>query len=123
MGTLHTLKSYANILSGGIKKVGNVFKPKPREENLKEKVPESREVVYLPPAHPETLVEETPKPEIPGLVFKEMERRPSKKKRRSRPSSSFKESELNLVEDVSRLDESAKHLESKIFEIMTTGRE
>merc|ERR1712079_231298 len=25
--TLNTLKSYANILSGGIKKVGNVFKP------------------------------------------------------------------------------------------------
>merc|ERR1711879_1053621 len=69
----------------------------------------------------ETLVEETPKPEIPGLVFKEMERRPSKKKRRSRPSSSFIESELNLVEDVS--SETAKHLESKIFEIMTTDRE
>jgi len=119
--TLNTLKSYANILSGGIKKVGNVFKPKPKEETFKEKVPDP---VYLLPTNPETAVEETPKPEIPGLLFKEMERRPSKKKRKSRPSSCFIESELNLVEDMSSVDESAKRLESKIFEIMTTtGRE
>merc|ERR1712203_840419 len=75
--TLNTLKSYANILSGGIKKVGNVFKPKPKEENKKEKVPEVRDPVILPTANTETVVEETPKPEI-RLVFKEMERRPSK---------------------------------------------
>merc|ERR1712088_1172635 len=113
--TLNTLKSYANILSGGIKKVGNVFKPKPKEETLKEKAPEVRDPVYLPPTNPETVVEETPKPEIPGLVFKEMERRPSRKKRKSRPSSTFIESELNLggnLEDPSSVDESARRLES-----------
>merc|ERR1711874_124186 len=117
--TLNTLKSYANILSGGIKKV---FKPKPKEEDPKERAPEVTEAIHLPPppTNTDTVMEETPKPEIPGLIFKEMERRPSKKKRKSRPSSSFIEPELNLVEDLSSVDESAKRLQSKIFEIMTT---
>merc|ERR1711953_1079352 len=118
--TLNTLKSYANILSGGLKKVGNVFKPKPKEEKQRGKVPKVIEAVNLPTANPENVEEEILKPEIPGLVFKEMERRPSKKKRKSRPSSTFIEPELNLVEDLSTVDESAKRLQSKIFEIMTT---
>merc|ERR1711953_1492272 len=118
INTFNTLKSYANILSGGIKKVGNVFKPKPKEENKKEKVSKVIDPVILLPAETESAVEESIKPDIPGLVFKEMERRPSKKKRKSRPS--FIESELTQVEDVSSVNESAKRLESKIFEIMTT---
>jgi len=43
--TLNAFKSYANILSGGIKKVSNVFKAKPREISPKEKIQEDVNVL------------------------------------------------------------------------------
>ena len=114
--SLSTFKSYANILSGGIKKVSNVFKTKSREMLPKEKIQEPASVAYSPSFSTEMKEEQTEnfKPEIPGLLFKDLERRPSKKKRKSRPNSSFHEPEQNIDKSVLITEEeSAKNPESQ----------
>merc|ERR1712142_199451 len=100
------IKSYANILSGGLRKVGNVFgmKNKDTPANKKEKVNTDIKTESLdstkdfkenieprPTAVNQGSIEPIPeKPEIPGLLFKtDLKRRPSRKKKRSRPSSTF----------------------------------
>merc|ERR1712034_196648 len=95
---------YANILSGGLRKVGNVFGMKNKDvpANKKEKVntdikKESidstkdfkENIEPIPTAANQGSIDPE-KPEIPGLLFKtDLERRPSRKKKRSRPSSTF----------------------------------
>merc|ERR1712096_321949 len=92
-------------LSGGLKKVGNVFRTKSKEEQTASKAEtKSATVTQTKPCNAaetkenikpfvDVKVIETPtdKPEIPGLVFKtDIQRRPSKKKRsQSRPKSSY----------------------------------
>ena len=86
--TFVQIKSYANILSTGISRVKNVFKQKSKEDSSSDKeqnvspaIPKVSSEPYIVPK----VDEPTLHPEIPGLVFKQdLERRNSKKKRRSR---------------------------------------
>merc|ERR1711915_905256 len=89
------IKSYANILSGGLKKVGSVFGKKSKEVNIPNEQTKSIEPFPHTINHQsESNLQE--KPEIPGLVFKtDLERRPSRKKKRSRPVSSFESEPIN----------------------------
>merc|ERR1712142_1331154 len=134
------IKSYANILSGGLRKVGNVFgmKNKDTPANKKEKVntdikTESLDstkdfkenIEPIPTAVNQGSIEPIPeKPEIPGLLFKtDLERRPSRKKKRSRPSSTFEiehkiegtDNNSEVYEDPSHVSESTnQHMELSI---------
>merc|ERR1712106_715709 len=93
------IKSYANILSGGLRKVGNVFGRKNKEEQLNKKEKETTDSKaktdssdsskdYKENVEPISIIisqspktSATEKPEIPGLLFKtDLERRPSKRK-------------------------------------------
>jgi hypothetical protein len=138
------IKSYANILSGGLKKVGSVFGRKPKEEQANKKEKQNAESKtessdssksfkenYEPKP---VIVNQTPKssstekPEIPGLLFKtDLERRPSKKKRRSRPSSTFDiEGRVDNVDNVhidSKNIESVKQDEERETKIESTSAE
>merc|ERR1712106_1274148 len=129
------IKSYANILSGGLRKVGNVFGRKNKEEQLnkKEKEPTDSKAKtdssdsskdYKENVEPISIIinqspktSATEKPEIPGLLFKtDLERRPSKKKRRSRPSSTFLEGRIESMENIDIEENKAKHVDSLISE-------
>merc|ERR1712025_44255 len=140
MGKLNALKSYANILSGGLKKVGNVFKSKSKEE----KKDASKQTATTPVVQISTQNDSEPddvkkesgvvetdekvdesisKPSIPGLLFKtELERRPSKKKKKSKSTSSLLDkqmiSKLTIQDNINEVSvlESQVLLESKIFE-------
>merc|ERR1712024_322819 len=98
--TLNAFKSYANILSGGLKKVGSVFKSKQQKEVKREQThqePSKNEIEIqkevasvesnFMPAPQLISNEGESKPPIPGLLFRDLERRPSKKKRKSRSTS------------------------------------
>merc|ERR1711915_680661 len=103
------IKSYANILSGGLKKVGSVFGKKSKEVNIPNEQTKSidqrksvkKDYKENIEPFPHTINHQSEsnlqeKPEIPGLVFKtDLERRPSRKKKRSRPVSSFESEPIN----------------------------
>merc|ERR1712106_1258455 len=129
------IKSYANILSGGLRKVGNVFGRKNKEEQLNKKEKETNDSKaktdssdsskdYKENVEPISIIinqspktSATEKPEIPGLLFKtDLERRPSKKKRRSRPSSTFLEGRIESMENIDIEENKAKHVDSLISE-------
>merc|ERR1712128_90919 len=129
------IKSYANILSGGLRKVGNVFGRKNKEEQLNKKEKETTDSKaktdssdsskdYKENVEPISIIinqspktSATEKPEIPGLLFKtDLERRPSKKKRRSRPSSTFLEGRIESMENIDIEENKAKHVDSLISE-------
>merc|ERR1712227_86427 len=141
---LNALKSYANILSGGLKKVGSVFKSKSKEE----KKDASKQTATTPIVQMHTQNDSEPddvkkesgvvetdekvdesisKPSIPGLLFKtELERRPSKKKKKSKSTSSLLEeqniSDPTIQDNINEASvlESQVSLESKILEVMTS---
>merc|ERR1712029_571979 len=141
---LNALKSYANILSGGLKKVGSVFKSKSKEEKKDaSKQTASTPVVQIYRQNntepddikkesgvvetDEKVEESISKPSIPGLLFKtELERRPSKKKKKSKSTSSLLEeqmiSKLTIQDNINEasVSESQVLLESKILEVMTS---
>jgi len=124
------IKSYANILSGGLKKVGSVFGLKNKDNQATKKEKSTSDIKQDAPnlskdykeniePMPATLIQsskepDTEKPDIPGLLFKtDLERRPSRKKKRSRPSSTFEieckpemidanDSEENTASDLSK---------------------
>merc|ERR1712131_73942 len=86
------IKSYASILSGGLSKVKNVFKQKSKEDSSSDKESKSKRTVELERSEtkrePEVSIirnqEPNHHPDIPGLLFKkDIERRNSKKKRKS----------------------------------------
>merc|ERR1711872_564168 len=122
--TLKSLKSYANILSGGLKKVGNALTTKAKEiknpGKSEEKLVYSKslhqqqnEELHIPMPASEASKENFEKPTIPGLLFKtDLERRPSKKKRKSK-------STTNLLITDDEVKKSEIELKSKIFDIMT----
>ena len=143
--TLSAIKSYANILSGGLKKVGSVFKSKQQKEIKKEQTYKEtshneieihKEVASVEsnfmPALQLISDEVGSKPPIPGLLFRDLERRPSKKKRKSRSTSMIVENNnpANHQEDNSRnksttsldvldVSESEERLRSKILDVMS----
>ena len=88
--TIQQMKSYANILSEGLSKVRQVFKPKMKEEHLKLKLDNVHESSDLTDSFdtnkPEVQNDNVlAHPSIPGLLFKrDIERRNSKKKRHSK---------------------------------------
>ena len=98
--SLGPIRSYATILSEGLTKVRNVFKPKPKDESRERETikvitlsdPEEKPMAYVSNKQPIIQKEIIPNSEtldiqlgIPGLIFKQdLERRNSKKKRRSR---------------------------------------
>merc|ERR1711887_223949 len=117
------IKSYANILSGGLKKVGSVFGLKNKDNQATKKEKSASDIKQDAPnlskdykeniePMPSTLIQsskepDTEKPEIPGLLFKtDLERRPSRKKRRSRPSSTFETECRTEFNDNTNIEES-----------------
>merc|ERR1712241_1322155 len=79
----HHIKSYANILSSGVHKVRETFRPKTKVEKKENIVPDVPEFVH--PALKDEEKEQINKPEIPGLIFKgSIPRRPSRKGRKSK---------------------------------------
>ena len=129
--TLKSLKSYANILSGGLKKVGNALTTKAKEiknpAKSEEKLVYSKSLheqqndeLHIPMPASEASKENFEKPTIPGLLFKtDLERRPSKKKRKSKSTTNLLETHdiVNITDD--EVKKSEIELQSNIFEIMT----
>merc|ERR1712098_671075 len=129
-----SLKSYANILSGGLKKVSNVLTTKAKEIKgpIKSEEKSDKSKVSQEPAQEEQIItmsesvankDNSEKPAIPGLVFKtDLERRPSKKKRKSKSTTNLTETSVtyylsNVTDD--DVKKSEIDLQSKIFNFMT----
>ena len=124
--TFNNLKSYATILTEGMKKkVTDVFKPKPKEmkhitkfEDVTNCTHPQEETILSSEEKNEVITltdEEQFKPSIPGLVFRtDLVRRTSKKKRKSRSTSMLIEADIDTYKpNVEKFDHTNESVETK----------